>query len=179
MLIFEDDSRVTAKVADFGFATCLQSGKELLSIPISEPWNAPENSDQLFQPEAAKKMDIYSFALLCAWLLLEAGSFGDFGLPPDVNLETDQYFSFEPRQSGKNLLEVWKRDSSNKLIKCFTGLVREDQRLNSSIKDNLIRLFCSTLTFDPDSRCIELEQLLGLLVPSRYALTTITLTSNL
>ena len=167
MLIFEDDSRVTAKLADFGFATCLQSGEELLLIPVSEPWNAPEYSDHLFRPESAKKMDIYSFALLCAWLLFEAGSSGGFLLPPDINLETDQYFSFEPRQSGKNLLELWKRDSSNKLVKCLSGLVREDQRLNSTVKDNLIPFFCSTLTFDPKSRCTELEHLVSLLVPSR------------
>lgn len=122
VLIFEDDSRVTAKVADFGFATCLQSGKELLSMPISEPWNAPEYSDHLFQPESARKMDIYSFALLCAWLLFEAGSSSGFSLPRDINLKTDQYVSFEPRQSGKNLLELWKKDSSNKLVKCLSGL---------------------------------------------------------
>ena len=158
VLIFEDNSQVTAKVADFGFSTCLQSRGELLSIPISEPWNAPEYSDHLFRPESAKKMDIYSFGLLCAWLLFEAGCPGGFWLPPDTNLESDQYFSLEPRLSG---------------------LLREDQRLNSNMKDNLVRFFCSTLAFDPKSRSMELEQLLEVLVPSRYALTTFILTSNL
>lgn len=163
MLIFEDDSRVIAKVADFGFATCLQGDNDLLSIPSSEPWNAPEYSDHHFRPESAKKMDIYSFALLCTWLLFEAGSFSGLLLPPDTILETGQTISFEPHQSEKNLLQLWKMDSDDKLAKWISWLVREDGRLNSSIKDNLIRFFRSALAFDPESRCMEFEQLLSLI----------------
>lgn len=112
-------------------------------------------------------MDVYSFALLCTWLLFEAGSSGGLLLPPDTKLETGQSISFEPRQSEKNLLELWKRDSRNKLVEWISWLVREDKRLNSSMKDNLIRFFWSTLAFDPESRCMELEQLLGLLALNR------------
>ena len=163
VLIFEDDSRFIAKVADFGFATCLHGDEDLLSIPISEPWTAPEHSDHLFRPESAKKMDVYSFALLCTWLLFEAGSCRGLLLPPDTNLETGQVVTFEPRQSEQNILQLWKRDSDEKLVKWISWLVREDERLNSNLKDNLIRFFWSTLTFDPESRCMDFERLVALL----------------
>ena len=163
VLIFEDDSRVVAKVADFGFATCLQGDNDLISIPKSEPWNAPEYYDHYFRPEAAKKMDVYSFALLCTWLLFEAGSSNGLLLPPDTNLETGQTVSFEARQSEKNLLQLWKSDSDDKLAKWISWLVREDGRLNDRIQDNLIEFFRSALAFDPESRCMEFEQLLALL----------------
>ena len=163
VLIFEDDARVVAKVADFGFATCLQGDNDLISIPISEPWNAPEYDDHYFRPEAAKKMDVYSFALLCTWLLFEAGSTNGLLPPPDTNLETGQTVRFETRQSEKNLLQLWKRDRDDKLAKWISWLVREDVRLNGRIKDNLIQFFRSALAFDPDSRCMEFEQLLALL----------------
>ena len=167
MLIFEEDSRVVAKVADFGFATCLQGDNDLLSIPVSEPWNAPEYYDHHFRPEPAKKMDVYSFALLCTWLLFEAGSPGGLSLPPDTNLETGQFISFEPRHSGKNLLQLWKKDSNDKLVRWISWLVRENECLKSSMKDNFVRFFWSALAFDPESRCLEFEQLLALLRPDR------------
>ena len=163
VLIFEDDSRAIAKVADFGFATCLQGDNDLISIPKSEPWNAPESNDHYFKTEAAKKMDVYSFALLCTWLVFEAGSSNGLPLPPDTNLEIGQTVSFEARQSEKNLLQLWKRDSDNKLANYINWLVHEDEHLDEGVKDNLIQFFRSTLAFDPESRCMKLEQLLALL----------------
>ena len=167
MLVFEEDHRVIAKVADFGFASCLQGENDLLSLPVSEPWDAPEYSDHHFRPRAAKKMDVYSFALLCTWLLFEAGCSGGLSLPPDTNLETGQALSFEPLQSEKNLLQIWKRDSNDKLVKWISWLVREDERLNTRMKHNLTQFFGSALAFDPASRCIDFEHLLALLSVSQ------------
>lgn len=156
-----------AKVADFGFATCLQTENDLLSIPKSDPWNAPEYSERLFRPDPAKRMDIYSFGLLCTWLLFEAGSCGGLLLPPDTKAEKGQCITFEPHHSGKNILEAWKRNNSNKLVEWISWLVREDRRWDADMKDNLEKFFWSTLAHEPKSRCIELEHLLGLLVSDR------------
>ena len=41
-------------------------------MPESEPWNAPEYCARHFKSEEAKQMDVYSFAMLCVWLLFEA-----------------------------------------------------------------------------------------------------------
>lgn len=167
VLMYEEDSRFTAKVADFGFATCLQSESDLLSIPISEPWNAPELSNSLVKPDSAKRMDIYSYGLLCTWLLFEAGSSTGLSLPPDTKLKTDEFIGFKSCQSKKNLLELWKRDTSDKVIEWTSWLLREDKSLSSSSKDHLLCFFKSTLTVNPKSRCIEFDQLIGFLMPTR------------
>lgn len=73
MLVFEDMSRFIAKVADFGFATCFQSHNDLISMPKSEPWNAPERHDRHIKGEQGKQMDVYSFGMLCFWLVFKAG----------------------------------------------------------------------------------------------------------
>lgn len=167
VLTFEDEdkSRIVAKVADFGFATCFLGQNDLIKMPDIGTWNAPEYHARAFRPEQAKQMDVYSFGLLCFWLLFKAASSADLPLPPDTILNDGQFIRFKEYKSEKNLLQLWKRDS--KLIEWVCWLVREDDRIDSSTKDRLGSFFRFTLAFEPQSRCTEFEQLLGLLVPNR------------
>ena len=166
MLIFEENSQIVAKVADFGYATCFQDDSDWVSVPKSEPWCAPEHKERKYRPLEAKQMDVYSFGLLCAWLLFKAGSSIDLSLPSNMIHKTDQYVSFERDEPEKNMLQLWRKD--HKLLDWVCWLVCENSDLDSSIKDHLISFFRFTLTFKPRSRCVEFDQLLGLLVPERY-----------
>ena len=166
MLAFEDNSRIVAKVADFGFATCFQSHEDLVLMPDIKLWNAPEHHARSFRPIQAKQMDTFSFGLLCFWLIFKAGSSSDLPLPPSMVLENGQFVSFEKDQPEKNLLQLWRRD--DKLVEWVCWLVYEDPHLGNSTKDRLIPFFRSTLTFEPQSRCIDFGRLLDLLVPNRY-----------
>ena len=165
VLAFEDGSRFVAKVANFGLATCFQSHNDLILMPRSEPWNAPEHHDPHIKAEQGKQMDVYSFGILCFWLIFKAGSSVDLPLPLDMTLEVGQFFSFEQNQPKENLLQIWRRD--HKLIDWVCWLVRQDSRFDDSKKDCLMLFFRSTLAFDPQSRCTEFSKLLGLLTPSR------------
>lgn len=165
MLIFEENTRIIAKVADFGFSTCFQDHDDLISMPDIKIWNAPEHHRFSFRPDQAKQMDVYSFGMLCFWLIFKAGSSVDLPIPPDTILESGQFMSFEQHKPDKNLLQLWKRD--NKLVEWVCWLVREDGQFDSSTKNRLVSFFWSTLSFDPQSRCTDFEQLLGLLVPNR------------
>ena len=167
MLIFEDDSRIVAKVADFGFATCFQDHSSSTSIlmPEIEPWNAPEWHDRSFKPEQAKRMDVYSFGLLCFWLIFKAGSSVDLPLPPDTILENGQFISFERNQPKQNILQIWRKN--DKLVRWISWLVREDNRFDTNTKNRLVLFFRSTLAFKPQERCTDFRQLLDLLVPNR------------
>ena len=167
MLVFEENSQLVAKVADFGFATCFQRDDDRILMPKSEPWNAPEHHDSEFLPKQAKQMDVYSFGMLCFWLIFEAGSHSGLPLPPDHALGRGQFISFERYSSQTNVLLNWKNDENHKLAEWMVWLVREEKRFDSTTKDNLMQLSRSTLTFTPQSRCTEFEQLLGLLVPNR------------
>lgn len=167
VLTFEGNSRIIAKVADFGFATFFQDHNDLISMPDIKVWNAPEHHRLNFSPDQAKKMDVYSFGMLCFWLIFKAGSSVDLPLPPDTILESGQFMSFEQNQPEKNLIQLWKRD--NKLVEwvCWLVVVREDGEFDSSTKNRLVSFFCSTLAFEPQSRRTEFEQLLSFLVPDR------------
>ncbi|KAH8592616.1 kinase-like domain-containing protein, partial [Bisporella sp. PMI_857] len=70
VLVFEKkDGSYVPKVADFGFSTRFRAEDDLIYIPESIPWNAPERTHRAFTPSSAVKMDIYSFGLLCLWIL--------------------------------------------------------------------------------------------------------------
>jgi serine/threonine protein kinase len=165
ILIFEEKSHIRAKVADFGFATCFQGENDLVSMPRSVPWNAPEYHDGRFRPKQAKQMDVYSFGLLCFWLLFKAGTTVDLSLPPDATFEIGQHVNFGQEEPGKNLLQLWKKDS--RLADWVCWLVCEARRFDNSLKDRLISFFRFTLAVMPQSRSMDFEQLLGLLVPDR------------
>ncbi|KAL8724888.1 MAG: hypothetical protein Q9166_007692 [cf. Caloplaca sp. 2 TL-2023] len=165
VLIFEEKSRIVAKVADFGFATCFQSEDNLVSIPVSVPWNAPERHNGYFQPKQAKQMDCFSFGILCFWLLFASGPLGNLPLPPDTVSESGQLVTFEPYEPEKNLLHMWKKD--NRLVEWVCCLVREDGHLANSAIDRLVSLFQITLALDPKSRCIDFERIIYLLTPDR------------
>ncbi|KAJ3486615.1 hypothetical protein NLG97_g6579 [Lecanicillium saksenae] len=67
VLIFKDSSgRYIARVIDFGFSARYADKDQLLSLPRSRPWNAPENEGQvLWTPKQAVKADLFCFGMLC------------------------------------------------------------------------------------------------------------------
>lgn len=164
--MFEEDSRVVARMADFGFATCSQGDYDRILLPKSEPWNAPEHHNSDVLPMQAKQMDIYSFGMLCFWLLFEAGSPSNLPLPSNMTQEISQYISFERNEPERNLLQLWRKDY--RLVDWICWLVRENSHLENSVKDRLIPFFWFTLTPEPQSRCANFRELFDLLIPERY-----------
>jgi serine/threonine protein kinase len=57
-----------AKSSDFGYSTIV-AGDDRINMPKSHPWYAPEHHHRGFKHDGAKKMDAYSFGMLCLWLL--------------------------------------------------------------------------------------------------------------
>ncbi len=74
ILIFDDQvNGDLAKVVDFGYSGLspdrLEDSK--FQLPISEPWNAPEVHEwsSKFILDDARKTDVFSFGLICLWIL--------------------------------------------------------------------------------------------------------------
>jgi len=88
-------------------------------------------------------MDVYSFGMLCLWLLL--GPFFGFNDLPELEL-----------------LELWKRQ--NKLLEQATRLVVEHGYFND-MTDKLCQFFDSTLAHESDKRTIDFDLILSLLAP--------------
>ena len=70
ILLFDKiSSGHTAKVADFGYSTRWATPNDLIQMPRSQPWAAPEWHHRGFTPAQALLMDAYSFGMLDLWLI--------------------------------------------------------------------------------------------------------------
>jgi serine/threonine protein kinase len=112
-------------------------------MPKSRYWTAPEWHHRGFAITDAKKMDIYSFGILCFWLLL-------------YNAQEDTTCDFDDNlNSSKSIL-----DFAHQSITAIAGL--DNQR-----KHNLTQLFDLTLANNPAERSSDFNQLIHLFAPHR------------
>ena len=130
-----------ARVADFGYSTWLGGADDLIYMPRSLHWTAPEWHYRAFNRASAFKMDVYSFGLLCLWLLFYHGR------------ETRHSRFYEDLKSGE----------AKSTLAC--GLIDESSDFSDEQRKNLRQLFDLSLTIDPAVRCSNFEQLRDLLAP--------------
>lgn len=129
---------------DFGYSTLFTNDSDLITMPYTELWVAPEWHHGMFLPIQARKMDAYSFGLLCLWLL-----FYNKGADRDRKFEKD--------------LE----DSQKEPLHHASELLRATKDLENWEKDNMQNLFRSTLAQDPAERTANFDELLELLSTHR------------
>ena len=165
VLVFKDaiTGKITVKVADFGYSTLTVGGSGKVLLPKSSPWNAPEHHFGEFKVQEAKKMDVYSFGMLCLWFL-----FGNrlSGIPQTTADGTAELISFNvPLLGCPTLLELLKgedrvEDIANHLVESMPGL-------NVEYKIRLKDIFSLTLPLNPGKRSCDLARVIGLLSQKR------------
>ena len=119
---------------------------ELVCLPKSKPWFAPEYHDRFFKLHMAQKMDIYSFGMLCLWTLLVSSKSNDNEILA--------------------LLDKWKEedtiwDEARRVTESLIGL-------STASKIGLQRFFDLVLVTEPEHRCSDLRELIGCLIADRY-----------
>ena len=162
VLVFKDaiTRKITVKVTDFGYSTLTvgESGKVLL--PKSRPWNAPEHHFGEFNAQEAKKTDVYSFGMLCLWLL-----FGDrlSDIPQTTADGAAGLISFDVPSflSGPTLLERLKYEGSLEHI--ADQLVESVTSIDVEYRIHLKDIFSLTLQHNPGKRTCVLARIIGLL----------------
>jgi serine/threonine protein kinase len=156
VLLFEEGTGLyTAKVADFGFSTYFYEEQEdLIQVPKSVPWTAPEHHARYFTSQSARAMDIYSFGMLCLWLLFDNESAGA------------EQFSYEAKdwQDKDDLLLFWK---NNKLLNWATQLITDSASIGMNMKPKLTSFFHSCLAPNLEKRNSDWNHLLGCLAPTQ------------
>ena len=135
----------TAKVADFGYSTWFVRDDELIKMPKSQPWFAPEWHHRGFNVSDAMKMDAYSFGMLSLWLLF----YNSVG-------SSNQDF-----RNGIGLSEPKKRISIAHELTVLTVNAGGKQR------SNLKEFFACTLQPNPADRSSDFKHLLRLLKPHK------------
>jgi serine/threonine protein kinase len=164
VLVFKDATGTTVKVADFGYSTLAagESGKVLL--PKSRPWNAPEHHFGEFDVFEAKKTDVYSFGLLCLWVLL-AHSLPD--IPQTTAEGATELISFDASHSPCTVLEQLKNEDKLEAIANQYMETVPMADLNAEQRIHLKQFFSSTITFDPKKRTSDLGRLMVIIRQAR------------
>ena len=113
-------------------------------MPFSGFWTAPERHHRGTSPTQARKMDVYSFGMLCSWLLF-------------YNQTTNRDRNFK-----KDL-----EDSTMDPLHHVSELLQAIPELAFWERDNLQELFKLTLAQNPAKRSASFDDLLQLLIPYR------------
>ena len=160
-LVFEQDGKRIVKLADMGDASICDDIETLTFLPKSIPWNAPEYHHRGFLFWQAAKLDIYSFGLLCLWVLFGESLFHSVasldycqddqtnaGLPPTVK-------SLAALKKN-NMLQVAARE----VVLANKEITREQQ-------SKLESFFTLTLAEIPTARTSDIQLLVKLLGDDR------------
>lgn len=167
VLMFKEHEAFVAKVADFGFSTKVTEDG-LVSLPCSMPWYAPEYHPRSFYYAAAQKCDIFSFGMLCLWLLFhrellcKSQSLQSMpGNDPIFGGLEDDTSPLAEVPSEYTLLENLKREK--RLITFAYELIESMASLEDQQKASMKLFFDSTLANNSEQRAdgfLELIQVL-------------------
>jgi serine/threonine protein kinase len=144
VLIFHDNENgYIAKVGDFGYSVFSEGdpNEKRIHLPISTPWNAPEviSWRVLFSLHAAKLTDVYSFGLVCLWLLFPKMSRNIFSGIKDVDSSLNQ---------------------DGELLQTVASLIESATELDVCSKTGLKAFFASTLANEPNNRKLDLKEIM-------------------
>jgi len=159
VLVYKDiTGRTTVKVADFGYSTLGAGEAGRVFLPKSRPWNAPEHHFGGFTTYDAKKTDVYSFGILCLWVL-----FGNTYIPLDRMERPTELMSFHASTGPQTSLEQLKYDDK---VEVLANTLMESVSLADFNAEHRIRLkefFSLTVTINPEKRTSDFGRLLYLL----------------
>jgi serine/threonine protein kinase len=163
VLLFRDKSgAIFAKLADFGYSgwDMTNNEKALIKLPRSRPWDAPEHHHRGFTVAQARKSDIYSFGMLCMYIIFEDKLCG-------ATLALDGKNAF---MSMRNYVGAFKDPNITDKLKHGGGLlelmhilIEGADILSTAQEQSLSRFFDSALAYDPEERILNIEELTSLL----------------
>ena len=158
ILISEDESGIfTAKIADFGWSLRFLGEDDYGYMTRSIPWQAPEWHDRGHLFSETIQMDIYSFGLVCFWLLYN-----------EKLHENDIRFDALPDQHPHPL----ESKKQNGLQTTAERLAQQILQSLDNFTGDLELFFRSCLAWDPENRASDMRVLienLGAKLPRREA----------
>ena len=157
----------TARVTDFGYSTRYASDTDLVTMAISWPWNAPEHNrvSKMWTTSEAKKMDLFSFGILCLWILFEkvlsapkssvrqAAFWGAHEVPCSLPVQSREILHTFKVERTLPLLAQWlldaetdlKNDERGALNEFFASILDEASERRDMRAGNLFKGYVLTL----------------------------------
>lgn len=155
-----DNRIVTAKVADFGYSRAYLSSEDRLAVARTIPWCAPEIAERSdgYLSHEAKLTDVYSFGMLCLWMIFHNELAHHFGINQDM---TDPNTT-DTRDHHLCFTKINKLKEEDRLLRICRDLILQ-LPLQPGQKVSLTKVFESSLSRDPLHRTLEVRQIKALL----------------
>ncbi|KAH7080740.1 kinase-like domain-containing protein [Paraphoma chrysanthemicola] len=157
-LVFRNKEKYIAKVIDFGFSSQFADQNELLFVAASWPWYAPERDRDRVVAAQVQEMDMFSYGMLCFWVMFERHLSGIVPLPEEAQW-AEKYFEEEQQHSGSlslSVLDGLKRDEQ--LTRLAKQLIKDDKNSDDDDLQELGRFFDEILSYNPEDRVHAFEQ---------------------
>lgn len=114
---------------------------DLIKLPISVPWNAPEvdRLNRQWTPSEAKQADLFSLGMLCLWILFESYFSAATQPPEGVQLISGQHAnSLQPREDSRHALLRAKPELESVARRLLTTVKDVDQVTMGSLETFLV-----------------------------------------
>lgn len=140
----EVDGHYRAKAIDFGYSSLFMPDSGTIIMPFSEFWTAPEQHHREILPVQARRMDAYSFGMLCLWL-----------------------FFYNKSEDGDRNFRRDREDPQKDPLGQAYEFLEAETALDDRRKKKIQNIFRLTLAEDPTERTVEFTELLELLSSNR------------
>lgn len=157
VLVFDHREEIYYPViTDFGYSRFETEDDSIEILARSQPWNAPELViGRKCTLEDALKMDIFSFGMLCVWIMFEKYLAGLEPLPEAaLKLTSDCLPEGPSADRSKLFLQNLKKE--NKIIP-LTKLLVAEQDLSDEKKILMNLMFHMSLQSNPKDRASKLD----------------------
>ncbi|OCK98961.1 uncharacterized protein K441DRAFT_693173 [Cenococcum geophilum 1.58] len=144
---------LTAQLSDFGYSTEYEDDSAI-TVPCSKPWNAPEvcYESNLLSPSEAIKTDIFSFGMLCAWVLFREELSNQF--PIALDLADNPTLEGAGKHNFRTIDGLKTMDKMRPFCRSQVGSLESP---TSGQKEGLMKLFEMTLAPDPVDRATDFQ----------------------
>jgi len=127
-------------------------------MPKSDPWHAPEHCKNC-KPAQGRKMDVFSFGMLCLWTLFEPYLSGFQAIPPEANW-AKQYMPVKDEEIfDMSFLSEMKRQRT--LARFAETLVACEPAISAETKADLRDFFRVSLQDTIEHRATNIKQCFG------------------
>lgn len=167
------DNKYTAKMIDFGHSQ-IKNQDDLYKMAVSRPFQAPElDEGGISSYAAAKRTDVYSFGMLCFWVLFHKYFSSKATQLPQEALWVKPYIKEGPKYGA---LEGLKE---NHKLCDFVDAVLPELAIGDVEKAHLAAFLKAALRSEPRERPVDLHETLNsLLSIAKSVLCFLTLESR-
>lgn len=162
VLIFPNpDGTVSAKISDLGYVA-IGSDNDLTRLPRSRPWTDPDWNRREITIQNAKKMDVYSFGMICGWILFQDQLLEQLITHKRKESEiSGATIFFPPNDAPESDLEFLQK--TDELADTMSNLVLGSSEVGVEQVGNLVKFFRDVLCKDRQARTSDWRRIVTLL----------------